>query len=78
MTSRIFELSQLFKRLENLYGSLAELYLSKIVDLIQKYSVDNPSESGWNQNDVVLISYGDQIETDSEAPLATLHKFLTE
>ena len=78
MTSRILDLSQLFRRLERLYGSLAEIYLSKIVDLIQKHSADAPAGLGWSQNDVVLITYGDQVQADSEPPLATLHRFLTE
>lgn len=38
-----------------------------------------PSSNGkWDQRDVVLITYGDQISSDNESTLVTLRKFLHE
>ncbi|MFT5312128.1 MAG: sucrose phosphorylase [Paraglaciecola sp.] len=34
--------------------------------------------NAWDQNDVVLITYGDSIERQGEKPLHTLHQFLNE
>ena len=38
----------------------------------------NQQSARWNQRDVVLITYGDQIHSESLNPLQTLHRFLRE
>ncbi len=54
-------------------GSLA---LKKIIPLIEKF----PAKKGrvkdyFSQDDVVLITYGDSLNKNAEAPLKTLHSF---
>ena len=34
--------------------------------------------NNWDQNDIVLITYGDSIEQSEQKPLQTLHQFLNE
>lgn len=37
-----------------------------------------PHQNQWDEQDVVLITYGDSIESDTQNPLQTLHSFLNE
>jgi glycosidase len=63
--------------LKKIYGQeTASLALDRITPVIEKYSVKKrKKESYFSQEDVVLITYGDSLKKDSEAPLATLHEF---
>jgi sucrose phosphorylase len=57
----------------------ADLALKRIVPLIKKYSVrKRKKETYFSQEDVVLITYGDSLKKEGEAPLATLHEFASE
>jgi glycosidase len=50
--------------------------LEHIAPLIEKYALKKrKKESYFSQEDVVLITYGDSLKKDNEAPLATLHAF---
>jgi sucrose phosphorylase len=73
-------------RLARLYGD-AELprLLQRLELLVGRYGVGahclDPQAPrarcrGWDQRDVVLISYGDMVSADAEPPLATLRRFL--
>lgn len=39
--------------------------------------VQYDTRSGWNDKDVILITYGNSINKSDEAPLLTLHRFLS-
>jgi glycosidase len=50
--------------------------LKQIAPLIEKYTVKKrKKESYFSEEDVVLITYGDSLKKDDEAPLAMLHAF---
>ena len=64
--------------LETIYGDRSADVLREIVDLVARHAA-NASRVGdelWNQRDVVLITYGDQVRAEGEAPLVTLRRFL--
>jgi sucrose phosphorylase len=63
--------------LKKIYGEkTADLALKRIVPIIEKYSVQKrKKETYFSQGDVVLITYGDSLKKDGEAPLATLYEF---
>jgi len=63
--------------LKKIYGEeTGALAFERIAPVIKKYTVKkNKKQSYFSQEDVVLITYGDSLKKDSEAPLATLHKF---
>lgn len=70
------------ERLERLYGSdLAPELLERLYFLIGRYGVNgiqtNRTEK-WDESDVVLITYADNVKTDNEAPLKTLDRFCRE
>ncbi|MEA3279662.1 MAG: alpha-amylase family glycosyl hydrolase [Thermodesulfobacteriota bacterium] len=54
-------------------GSMA---LKKIISLIEKFPAKKDrAKDYFSQDDVVLITYGDSLNKDGEAPLKTLHGF---
>jgi glycosidase len=63
--------------LKKIYGEeTGSLALERIAPTIKKYSAKkSKKESYFSQEDVVLITYGDSLKKDGEAPLATLHEF---
>jgi sucrose phosphorylase len=63
--------------LRKIYGEeTGTLALERIAPVIEKYTVKKrEKESYFSQEDVVLITYGDSLKKDGEAPLATLHEF---
>ena len=66
-------------RLEALYGeNQAPLILDVITSLLQSHiSVSRTLRNErWDQNDVILIAYGDSILASDRPPLKTLNKFL--
>ena len=65
-------------RLAELYGSRADACLSCVLSVCARYR-DLPSarKQGWDERDVVLVTYADQVRSDQEAPLCTLRKYLT-
>ena len=66
------------EKLRHLYGGRAEETLRRIDGLVEGYPKLGSTEQTplWNERDVVLITYGDQIRELSQTPLATLHSFL--
>ncbi|PLY06301.1 MAG: sugar phosphorylase [Arcobacter sp.] len=66
------------KRLYKLYPpEIAERAVSSIIDLIFKYkSRIVPNEYHLSQKDIILITYGDQVNKDHEASLHTLNEFM--
>ena len=69
-------------RLEILYGGRddcdIELILNRLSDLLSTRSASLPDAENrsWDQSDVVLITYGDQVQSDGVAPLAALSEFM--
>jgi glycosidase len=63
--------------LARIYGQKnAERAFEKIVPVIDRYAArKRKKETFFSQEDVVLITYGDSLKKDGEAPLATLHAF---
>jgi sucrose phosphorylase len=63
--------------LRKIYGEeTAMRALDRITPVIEKYTVKkSKKKSYFSQEDVVLITYGDSLKNEDEAPLATLHEF---
>jgi sucrose phosphorylase len=63
--------------LNRIYGDKqGSLALERIVPLLENFPVkQGTSESYFSENDVVLITYGDTLSKQGEAPIATLHTF---
>jgi len=66
--------------LKKIYGEeTGTLALKRIAPVIEKYTVKKrKKEPYFSQEDVVLITYGDSLKKDGEAPLATLHEFASQ
>ena len=67
------------RHLSRLYGAQsAEKVLPRMEELLRDYSqqIPAPKRTGWDQRDIVLITYADQIRSGEIAPLATLRDFL--
>jgi sucrose phosphorylase len=60
-----------------IYGEqTAALALDGIAPIIHKYGANRRKKTSYfSQEDVVLITYGDSLKKNGEAPLATLHAF---
>ncbi len=63
--------------LNRIYGEeAAASALERIKPVIEKYVVQKRKKKHYfSQTDVVLITYGDSLKKEGEAPLATLHAF---
>ena len=66
--------------LKKIYGEkTGTIAFKRIAPIIEKYTVKkSKKESYFSQEDVVLITYGDSLKKDGEAPLATLHEFASQ
>lgn len=70
------------ERLTMLYGTDAERTLQRIDRLVADHSPSRHTPGNataaelWNERDVVLITYGDQVRDGATAPLAALNAFL--
>ncbi|MGI9429731.1 MAG: alpha-amylase family glycosyl hydrolase [Bythopirellula sp.] len=76
-----FDLSQIQNRLERLYADRAQEAAAAILAAIERVNLQAPDSDRtelWNQRDVVLITYGDQVRSDSLNPLQTFHRFLAD
>jgi sucrose phosphorylase len=72
---------RLLPRLEVLYRDRAAACLDQIINVCSRYAppvgVRGKSRQPlWDQRDVVLIAYADQVSTPGQAPLQTLRRFL--
>lgn len=68
-------------RLEFLYGDRADSIAADIDSLVDEYSQDNtanPVVEPWDESDVVLITYADQLREDGKTPLAALRDWLAD
>ena len=72
--------SRILSRLSQLYGDDAQSCLDRIDHLACEFCPASLSrrDSLWDERDVVLIAYGDQIRSDRQSPLQTLKSFLTD
>ncbi|MDF1589744.1 MAG: sugar phosphorylase [Gammaproteobacteria bacterium] len=72
--------------LESIYESiLPEQSLTELADelitimgLYDDYHVLQPHQNYWDQTDIAIITYGNTVLQDGQAPLETLHEFLNE
>ena len=67
-------------KLESLYGSnTTDDILPQLISIIEQFGVQTDVPSlPVSESDIVLIAYGDQVQSEDENPLAVLHKFLKE
>jgi len=58
----------------------AETTYSRLIDLLQARDLPQSErrEALFSERDVTLITYGDTLQQEGEAPLKTLHRFLSE
>ncbi len=70
----------LLRRLETLYPGVATEVATAIQSLVDEQVVGNNrgGDRPWNEQDVVLITYADQIRSSGQSPLATLGEWLSE
>jgi len=70
--------ADLKSHLVNIYPDHHLELISRIVPLIQRYSlhIDHIYNERWNEQDVILICYGDSIIEKDEKPLQALYRFL--
>lgn len=71
-------MDRLRARLQRLYPNDVERCLERMAMLIGRYGVGTTDRSGqgkWDQQDAILISYGDMIRASGEKPLTTLKRF---
>jgi sucrose phosphorylase len=67
-------------RLKLLYGEeKTPQLMDKLINRLHQFSDDFSGfkEEHWNQEDVILITYGDSIQQQGEKPLQTLHEFIS-
>ena len=68
-------------RLGILYGAESvDPLTDAVLALVRRHAdrLPEPSDRCWNESTVVLITYGDQVRRDGQAPLATLRDLLQE
>ncbi len=65
-------------RLVAIYGDQAQAVLPRVLDLVagHDFSSSGRQTSRWDQRDVVLIAYADQVTDASQTPLSELGAFL--
>ena len=57
--------------------SYSEEILAALLNILSLYKQRKTDDKLWDEKDVVLITYGDSIQSDKEVPLQTLRSFLT-
>ena len=67
-------------RLQEIYGQRASEVLPPLLELMERYRIASPPASPglWDQRDVVLITYGDQVREQGQVPLGALGRFLAD
>jgi sucrose phosphorylase len=66
--------------LRMLYGKQqTAVLMDRLINLLHDFTNNfSPiKEEHWDQNDVILITYGDNVQQANEVPLRTLHEFLS-
>ncbi len=71
--------NRLRERLNRLYGADSERCLRGILRKVQEYDFSDldSTRERWTERDVVLITYGDQVQADDKHALAAQQEFLT-
>ncbi|MFN3152752.1 alpha-amylase family glycosyl hydrolase [Bremerella sp.] len=67
------------QHLARMYGEpVATDVLPRLVELLESYSskIPEPKRTGWDETDIVLITYADQVYGPEKTPLAILKDFL--
>ena len=67
------------ERIVKIYGEfpLSEKELSDLLDELEQLKKSSPhSVSKWDEQDIILITYGDTLKKQGDLPLTTLHSFL--
>jgi len=71
----------LFQHLEKLYGeAVATQTLPRIESLLDEYAkkIPEPQRTGWDQRDVILITYADQVRQSDAPALEAQRRFLVD
>ncbi len=79
MTTRSPDELQLRQRVETLYAARADECVGQLTAAIESATpgiTPRTERIGWDQQDVVLITYGDQIRDEQQPPLGALREFL--
>lgn len=76
-------LERIETRLHYLYGESAHDLANRLFMMIGRYGVGLdgyriPALEGWDERDIVLITYGDMVTRPGDAPLQTLQGFLSD
>lgn len=69
---------ELLVRLKNIYPDNFQHAHQRLLDLLRQYYPSHIKDMGqfWNQQDILLITYGDSILEQDILPLESLHRFL--
>jgi glycosidase len=62
--------------LKEIYGNVPDELADGIDSLCRQFGKTRPTESLWSQEDVILITYADQVRGEAVTPLAALDRFL--
>ncbi len=57
---------------------IVDSFFTKLETKLEKYSVEERNKGWVSEKDTMLITYGDSIQREGQAPLATLNDFLKE
>ena len=68
--------NQTAELMETIYGEVPPVLAAGLQDLFDRYSSPNEPESLWDERDVVLITYADQVRRDGQTPLAAQLEWL--
>ncbi|NCP64163.1 MAG: alpha-amylase [Paraglaciecola sp.] len=63
---------------ESLEDIATQLLQTMQIDSSDKLQIPLRHHNNWDQQDVILITYGDSIEQNEQKPLQTLHQFLSQ
>ncbi|NND95985.1 MAG: sugar phosphorylase [Pirellulaceae bacterium] len=69
-------MNDLHKLITNIYGRVPDDLAQGLEQLCQSGPSQSERDELWNEQDVVLITYADQIRADGATPLEALHAFL--
>jgi sucrose phosphorylase len=80
MTSLTSVRERLARRLQEIYGPRGKDVLPRLLELIHRYEhlSDPERHELWDERDVVLITYGDQVQEEGSTPLDALRRFLAD
>ena len=71
--------NRLRPRVDAMYGPQADDCMTGVIQVCSRYAHlrDRTPWPVWSERDTLLIAYADQVRTDGQNPLASLHQFLT-